>query len=74
MLPIAVRCPDLQNPQNGQVRQQGNEAGDRATYICNSGYELVGQSTRICQTNGQWSPGEPTCSRLGIKLMACNSV
>ena len=61
-----VRCPTLPNPTNGRVTQQGNEPGDRATYTCNSGYELDDGSTRICQTNGRWSGETPTCERRGM--------
>ena len=63
LLSLSVRCSNLPNPSNGRVNQQGNEPGDRATYTCNSGYELIGSSTRICQTNGQWSGDAPTCER-----------
>ena len=56
-----VVCPTLPNPQNGRVSQRGNKPGDRASYTCNSGYELVGQSSRICQNNGQWSGDAPIC-------------
>ena len=61
-----VVCPTLSNPQNGRVNQRGNKPGDRASYTCNSGYELVGQSTRICQNNGQWSGDAPTCDSKAI--------
>ena len=56
-----VQCPNLPDPQNGRVSQRGNKPGDRASYTCNSGYELVGQSSRTCQNNGQWSGDAPTC-------------
>ena len=71
ILTSLVRCPNLPNPLNGQVNQQGNEPGDRATYTCNSGYELDDddESTRICQNNGQWSGEAPTCERRGIILL-----
>ena len=63
-----VRCPDLPDPSNGRVNQQGNKPGDRASYTCNSGYELQDDSTRTCQNNGQWSGDAPTCeSKLIIK-------
>ena len=61
-----VRCPNLPNPSNGRVNQRGNKPGDRASYTCNSGYELQGDSTRICQNSGQWSGDAPTCEREGI--------
>ena len=37
--------------------------GSVATYSCNTGYVLVGQTTRVCQdTNGgTWSERAPTC-------------
>ena len=59
--PPIVRCPSLPDPTNGRVNVQGNRPGNRASYTCNSGYELVGQSTRTCQNNGQWSGDAPTC-------------
>ena len=62
-----VRCPNLPNPSNGRVNQRGNKPGDRASYTCNSGYELQGDSTRICQNNGQWSGDAPTCERESMR-------
>ena len=62
-----VRCPDLPDPSNGRVNQRGNKPGDRASYTCNSGYELQGDSTRTCQNNGQWSGDAPTCEREGMR-------
>ena len=56
-----VRCSELPNPTNGRVDQQGNRPGDRALYACTTGYELVGQSLRTCQNNGQWSGEAPSC-------------
>ena len=46
------------------MNQQGNNPGDRAIYSCNSGYKLVGQSTRTCQNNGKWSGDAPTCTQI----------
>ena len=57
----AVECSTLSNPSNGRVNQQGDRPGDRARYTCNSGYELVGQSIRTCQNNGEWSGDAPIC-------------
>ena len=62
LLLYIVRCPNLSNPSNGRVNQRGNRPGDRATYTCNSNYELVGDSTRTCQNNGDWSGDAPTCN------------
>ncbi len=32
-----------------------------ATYTCESGYILSGDSSRICQSDSIWSGSEPTC-------------
>ena len=57
----AVNCAKLTNPANGQVMQSGSTPDSTATYICNSGYRLFGDSSRTCQENGQWSVTVPTC-------------
>jgi hypothetical protein len=59
----------LPNPSNGRVTQQGNRPGARATYVCTSGYELVGLSSRICQNNGQWSGDAPVCESKSMQMM-----
>ena len=46
---------------NGQVSTTGTTSGHTATYSCNIGYILVGNSTRLCQATGQWSGSAPTC-------------
>ena len=58
--------PDLVNPDNGMVMMTGNMQGDISTFICNSGYELVGNETLTCQDDGQWSALPPVC-QLGKK-------
>ena len=35
--------------------------GSTVTYHCNSGYRLVGSSTRSCGSNGRWSGSSPSC-------------
>ena len=58
----AVNCGTLSNPANGQVSHTaGTTYGQTATYSCNTGYDLMGSSTRICQATGEWSGSTPTC-------------
>ena len=58
----AVDCGNLTDPANGQVNHTaGTTFGQNATYSCNTGYNLVGNSTRTCQATGSWSESEPTC-------------
>ena len=58
----AVDCGSLPDPANGQVGQPaGTSLGQIAIYSCNTGYNLVGNSTRTCQAIGNWSGSAPTC-------------
>ena len=58
---IAIQCDALSDPDNGDVSVTGTGVGDTATYTCDAGYELIGSSTRTCQSNGEWSGSPPTC-------------
>ena len=58
---IAVPCGTLNNPTNGQVNVEGNTFGSESNYSCSEGYVLNGNSTRMCQADGQWSGSEPIC-------------
>ena len=58
----AVDCGSLTDPANGQVTLiAGTTFGKTATYSCNTGYNLVGDSIRTCQSSGNWSGSAPTC-------------
>ena len=55
-------CGSLPDPTNGSVTlTAGTLLGQNATYSCDTGYNLVGDSTRTCQATGNWSGSEPTC-------------
>ena len=59
---LTVDCGNLTDPANGQVNHTaGTTVGETGTYSCNTGYNLVGDSTRTCQATGSWSGSEPTC-------------
>ena len=57
-------CPDLTAPTNGVVSFSATTPGSSATYTCNTGYQLVGTSSRTCQSDGTWSDSDPTCTRM----------
>lgn len=59
---VVIDCGPLENPKNGIVKFGGTIIGSRATYACNKGFTLMGNSNRICQPTGDWSGQEPTCS------------
>ncbi len=47
---------------NGMVdTTSGTTFMNTATYSCDTGYNLTGEATRMCQANGNWSGSEPTC-------------
>ena len=56
-------CQNLLAPANGMVSVTGLMSGDTATYTCDSGYELVGDTTRTCdlESAGMWSGSAPAC-------------
>ena len=58
----ALDCGTLTDPDNGQVdHTAGTTFGQTATYSCNTGYNLVGDSSRTCHSKGNWSGSAPTC-------------
>ena len=56
-------CGATHAPANARTSTSGTTVGHTVTYMCNSGYKLMGNSTRTCQSNGQWSGSQPSCAR-----------
>lgn len=60
-----IRCPTLVPPAFGSVQILGDGLlGSIAMYMCDLGYEVVGQSKRVCELVGlvgEWSGEPPTC-------------
>ena len=54
-------CPELEDPEYGEVNYCETEVGDIACYCCCDDYELVGDEERTCQADGSWSGDEPVC-------------
>ena len=54
-------CDVLFNILNGRVELDGTFVGANATYRCDNGYILEGNSQRMCQDNGKWTGREPSC-------------
>ena len=62
VIPLVADCGPLSNPANGQVDiSSGTTLNSVATYSCYTGYNVTGESTRICTADGQWTPTAPTC-------------
>ena len=43
----------------------------RATYQCDEGFSISGDSTRECQGNGSWSGSPPTCQEEEEGILVC---
>jgi len=57
-----VDCGTLTDPANGLVSHTaGTTFGQIATYSCDTGYNLVGDSNHTCRATGVWSGCAPTC-------------
>ena len=56
-------CGDPGDIRNGIQQVEGTRwtVGTRVAYICNPGYQISGQSTIFCQSNGLWTGSAPTC-------------
>ena len=58
-------CPALSIPDNGNVSCSEEiisfKAGEICNFTCNSGYELTGSNTRMCE-NGNWTGNKATCT------------
>ena len=70
---LKAACEYLDDPRYGEVRQSGTKVGSIATYSCNRGFKLVGDSKRRCQYDGKWSGEEPVCKRCELDGATCIS-
>ncbi len=61
--PLVINCGDLPGPDNGLVTITIGNFGSNASYTCETGYNLNGDMTRMCQDSGDWSGTAPTCDR-----------
>ena len=55
-------CDPPVAPSNGGEVHSGNLAGDTVTYFCYKRYKLIGNVSRTCQSNGEWSGIQPSCN------------
>ena len=63
-----VNCSLLNMANNGVINCSLGDDGfysyeDTCNFTCNTGYDLTGSDTRICQSNGRWSGSDDVCRR-----------
>ena len=72
---IAIVCDELEALENGVIEYAPDSSGPEydlntvATYICDEGFELVGDETRTCEdvgagVTGEFSGTSATCERM----------
>ncbi|CAH1270979.1 CSMD1 [Branchiostoma lanceolatum] len=54
-------CSRLLPPENGTLTSWSHTVGTQVSYSCHEQYTLVGDSTRECQSTGQWTGAAPYC-------------
>ena len=65
---IPVTCPPLSGPNGRNVDCSLGDDGvpsfeDTCSINCATGYELTGNDTRVCQSDGSWSGINNVCRR-----------
>ena len=58
---VVVTCGLLPIPSNGRRSSSQRNYNVSVDFSCNTGYILRGNSSRTCQSTGQWSGTQPTC-------------
>ena len=58
---LVTDCGPLQHPDHRTVSALTTTYNYVATYTCDLGYNLFGESDRRCSENGEWSGKIPTC-------------
>lgn len=56
-----VNCGQPEAPANGRVKAPITTFGAEATYFCESGYNLIGNTVRLCKADGTWGGKVPSC-------------
>ena len=58
---IFLECGPLDQPCNGRVYLFGKAPGDVANYSCDTGFKLLGESSRACLDSLEWDGIAPCC-------------
>jgi len=59
-----ANCGDPGVPLNGLKRGSRHWTGECVSFICHPGYRLIGPTTRVCLSSGNWSGIQPSCRRI----------
>ena len=54
---LAIHCPILQVPENGNISSSDTQYQTEVTFSCDEGYELnTSNDTKVCQSSEEWDP------------------
>lgn len=67
---LAVSCPVLDAPWNGKQFGTKNMVDHEVHFTCDPGFQLIGSSSRVCQSNGSWTGEVPQCKG----MLSCYSL
>ncbi|CAH1269015.1 NOTCH2 [Branchiostoma lanceolatum] len=58
-----TRCSSLGSPTNGAASQAacGDLRGSKCNFLCDQGFDLIGEEEVTCKDDGTWSDPLPTC-------------
>jgi len=60
-----LECDRTLTLLHGDVTYNGTTVGDGATFSCQLGYKLLGDSDTICLQNGTWQSRYVSCEAIG---------
>ena len=66
LLHLGITCGDPGVPLNGSVSSNGSFVTSVATFACDFGFELEGDTQRVCEENGMWTNMVPNCTRKSL--------
>ena len=56
-----IDCGQLTPPMNGFLFLNGTSFESVAEYSCETGYDLIGEESRVCTNYSTWSGEDPIC-------------
>ncbi|KAL8570681.1 hypothetical protein ACOMHN_039116 [Nucella lapillus] len=63
-----ITCPPLPPLEFGTAVGDGHRYGDGILFVCDPGYELIGEFSRSCQADGAWDGDLPECAPVSCGL------
>jgi hypothetical protein len=58
-----VTCPNVLDPNSGNVTLSSDGTRTTAVYACASGYYISDQNMTTCLPDGSWSDSDPECCK-----------